>query len=73
MAKKMESLSDGIRHAIDASELSAYAIAKAAKINESQLSKFRSGKGGMGVDALDRLGQLLKLKIVTVDNVKKGR
>ncbi len=57
-------LSDEIRGAVDASGLSRYRIAKELGIAESTMSRFMSGKGGLSLDNVDRLGQLLGLGIV---------
>ena len=62
-------LSDEIREAVDASEMSRYAIAKALGVAESTMSRFMSGKGGLSMEYIDRLAALLGLHIV----VKKGK
>jgi hypothetical protein len=64
MTKKPATLTDQIRAAIDASPLTPYRIALDAEIDHSQLSKFRSGRGGLSLNALDRLGKVLGLTIV---------
>ena len=65
-------LSDEIRDALNASGMSRYAIAKALGIAESTLSRFANGKGGLSMDYVDRLGELLGLHIV-VRPTKKER
>ena len=64
-------LSDQIRRAIDASGMSRYAIAKAIKLDQSVLSRFMAGTSGLSVETLDRLGQLLGLRIVAEDQAAK--
>ena len=59
-----DSFSDQLRRAIDESGMSRYAICKLIKIRQSTMSKFMHGKGGMSMDALDRLAELLGLRIV---------
>ena len=56
-------MSDQIRQAIDDSGLTRYRIAKETAIDESTLAKFYNGHAGLSMDALDRLGEYLKLRI----------
>ncbi len=58
-----KSLSDEIRGAVDASGLTRYRIAKELGIAESTMSRFMSGKGGLSMDYIDRLADLLGLHI----------
>ena len=53
-----------LRDAIDASGYTRYLIAKATGIDESALAKFYNGKRGLSMQALNALGQFLRLKIV---------
>lgn len=62
--RKQELISDQLRRAIEESELSRYRIAQDTGIDESALAKFFNGKRGLSLDAIDRLGELLKLRIV---------
>jgi plasmid maintenance system antidote protein VapI len=62
-------LSDEIRDAVNASEMSRYAIAKALGVAESTMSRFMSGKGGLSMEYIDRLAALLGLHIA----VRKGK
>jgi transcriptional regulator with XRE-family HTH domain len=56
--------SDQIREAVDASGMSRYAICKAIGLNQGAMSRFMSGKSGMSMAALDRLAELLGLRVV---------
>ncbi len=63
-----------MRQAIDDSGLTRYRIAKATGIDESAIGKFYNGQRGLSTDALDRIGEYLGLRIVTVRKPKrKGR
>ena len=62
-----------MRQAMDDSGLSRYAIAKALNINESALGKFYHGQRGIAVDTLDRLGELLELRLVGPKPPRKAK
>jgi plasmid maintenance system antidote protein VapI len=66
-------LSDEIMDAVNASGMSRYAVAKALGIAESTMSRFVNGKGGLSMEYLDRLGQLLGLHVVVRRTKKQGR
>lgn len=57
-------MSDEIREAVNASGKSRYAIAKILGIAESTMSRFMNGKGGLSMNSIDRLAELLRLHIV---------
>jgi hypothetical protein len=61
--KKQAKLSEQIRAAVDSSGLSRYRICKLLKIAQSTFSRFMAG-GGLGMDNLDGLADLLGLKII---------
>jgi predicted transcriptional regulator len=63
MGKQRARLSDQIRKAVDASGLSRYRIAKEIGIVESAMSKFMSGKGGLSMEKIDALADLLGLSL----------
>jgi predicted XRE-type DNA-binding protein len=65
-------LSEQIRNAVNASGMSRYAIAKALGIAESTMSRFMNGKGGLSMDFIDRLAELLGMHIVVRPTKKQG-
>ena len=56
-------LSDELREAVDASGMSRYQICKRLDIQQSAMSRFMSGKGGLSWATVDRLADLLGLHI----------
>lgn len=62
MGKKHTKLSDQLRAAIEAADMSRYRIALEAKIDHATLSRFMHGKGSLSFDGLDRLGKVLGLR-----------
>jgi len=72
MAKRRsKKLTDQVRQAIDDSGITRYRIAKDTGIDEATLSKFYLGQRGLSMDALNKLGEYLRLTIVT--DRSKGR
>ena len=69
MAKKRETLRDQVRRAVGASGRSRYAICKALGLAEATMSRFMNGRGGLSMDTLDALADLLDLNI-TVGKAK---
>jgi transcriptional regulator with XRE-family HTH domain len=63
MSKKRVKLSDQVRQAVDASQLTRYRMCKTLGIAESTMSRFMSGRGGLGMAYLDALADLLGLDI----------
>jgi transcriptional regulator with XRE-family HTH domain len=65
MAKnRPQKLTDQLRQAIDDCGLTRYEIAKQTGIDESALAKFYNGHRGLSMEALNALGEFLKLKII---------
>lgn len=62
--RRSKKMTDQIRRAIDDSGLTRYRIAKETGIDESTLAKFYNGHRGLSMDALNRLGKFLELRIV---------
>jgi len=63
MGKKPTKISDQIRAAIEASDVTRYRIALETEIDEGTVSRFMAGKAGLSMKALDRLGEYLGLDI----------
>jgi transcriptional regulator with XRE-family HTH domain len=74
VAKKRERLRDQVRRAVDASGRSRYAICKALGLAEATMSRFMNGRGGLSMDSLDALADLLGLNITVgkPTRTKKG-
>jgi transcriptional regulator with XRE-family HTH domain len=67
-------LTEQLRQAIAQSGMSRYEIAKRTEISEATLSRFFTGtRAGLSMQALDALGECLKLKIVSTRKRKKGK
>ncbi len=75
MAKRRVKLSEQIRRAVKASGLSQYRISKELDVSESTISRFVSGKGGLSMEYLDALADLLELNIAATRKrrQRKGR
>jgi transcriptional regulator with XRE-family HTH domain len=75
MAKRRRKLSDQVRRAVESSGLSRYAICKALGLAQATMSRFMSGQGGLSMDYLDALADLLDLNVTTGDTkpAEKGR
>jgi transcriptional regulator with XRE-family HTH domain len=71
MGKRSVKLSEQIRRAVDVSGLTRYRICKELGIAESTLSRFMSGQGGLSMEYLDRLAELLDLRIETGERRRK--
>jgi ribosome-binding protein aMBF1 (putative translation factor) len=66
-------LSEQVRRAVEKSGMSRYAICKAIGMHESVMSRFMTGKGGLQMDSLDALGELLGLKLMATKPQRKDR
>ncbi len=75
MAKRRVKLSEQIRRAVKASGVSQYRISKDLDVSESTISRFMSGKGGLSMEYLDALSDLLDLNIAATRKrrQRKGR
>jgi transcriptional regulator with XRE-family HTH domain len=71
MARRRVRLSDQVRRAVDASGLSRYRISKEIGVAESTMSRFMSGQGGLSMENLDALAELIGLDIAGPRRPKK--
>ena len=69
----MSKLTDQLRAAIDASGMSRYRVAKEIGLDQSTLSRFMSGKAGLALDTVDKLGDFLALNLVMTKKPAKGK
>jgi Cro/C1-type HTH DNA-binding domain len=59
--------------AIENSGMTRYAISKATGIPQSQLSLFVNGRGGLAMESVDAICELLGLKLVGPANRKRAK
>ena len=62
---KPKTLSDQLREIIETGPLSRYRIAKDSGVDASQLLRFVRGDGRLTNDTLDKIGDVLKLRLVS--------
>jgi plasmid maintenance system antidote protein VapI len=70
--KAPRTLTEQLRDAIDASGMSRYRICKEIGLPESTMSHFMAGKCGLALATVDRLSELLGLRIVAEKNIPKN-
>jgi transcriptional regulator with XRE-family HTH domain len=66
MAKKrtkLKALSDQLREIVETGPLTRYRIAKDSGVDASQLLRFMRGDGRLTNDSLDKIGEVLKLRL----------
>ena len=63
--KAAKPISQQLREAIDASGMSRYRICKELGLPESTMSRFMAGQRGLALTTVDRLGELLGLRLVS--------
>jgi transcriptional regulator with XRE-family HTH domain len=72
--KRSTTLTAQLRQAIDDCGLTRYEIAKQTGIDESALAKFYNGHRGLSMEALNALGEFLRLTITLGRKpTKKGK
>jgi plasmid maintenance system antidote protein VapI len=71
----MAKLTDQLRKAIDDNPagMTRYAVCRAIGLDQSTLSRFMAGKAGLALETVDKLGELLELKLVTTKKPGKGK
>lgn len=57
-------LTEDLKRIIDAAPMSRYRLAKKARVSKTSLSRFMSGERGLSLPAIDRLGEVLGLRLV---------
>ena len=67
---KPKRFSDQIRGAVDASGLSRYRICCEIRLSQASMSRFMARKGGLSMDVLDKLAELLGLSVVANPETK---
>jgi transcriptional regulator with XRE-family HTH domain len=70
---RVPKLSDQLRAAINASELSRYRIGKELGIDEATLSRFMSGERGLRMSVLDKLSVFLGVRIVIDKQARRSK
>ena len=73
MKAKRVKLSDQIRNAIDGAGDSRYALCKQIGMSQATMSRFMSGAGGLSVEMLDRVADVLDLNITAGAKAKKSK
>ena len=65
--RRQKRLSDQLRDIIERGPITRYRIAQESGVDASQLHRFVNGTGRLTTDSLDRIGSVLKLRIVIDD------
>jgi transcriptional regulator with XRE-family HTH domain len=73
MAKRTTQISEQLRELIDASGRSRYSICKATGIAEPAMSRFMNGKGGLSLEAIDKVADLLGLTLTASKPAPKSK
>jgi plasmid maintenance system antidote protein VapI len=61
--KKPTTISEQLRDRIATSQLSPYELAEASGVDRSVLSRFLTGKRSLTLDTVDKLADVLKLRL----------
>ncbi len=72
MKAKQTSLTDQLRQLIEEAELSRYQLWQQTGIDQAVLSKFVNSKGGLSMESLDKIGEVLNLQITKRPAPAKG-
>jgi hypothetical protein len=65
-----DTLTDQIREAVRQSELSHYEMCRQTRIDKASMSRFINGHGGLSLANLDKLADLLGLRITSTRKAK---
>ena len=72
MTNPRPSIEEFIRERIEASGVSAYRIALDAGVDQSKMSRFRSGQSGLHAETLGRIAGVLGLRLVRADEAAQA-
>jgi hypothetical protein len=73
MSNAPKPISQQLREAIDASGISRYRICKEIDLPQSTMSHFMAGQCGLALATVDRLGELLRLSVVSTTGASRGK
>jgi predicted XRE-type DNA-binding protein len=73
MTTKKTSLTEQLRQLIETAEMSRYELWQRTGIDQAVLSKFVNHKGGLSMESLDKIGELLDLQITKRPTTAKRR
>jgi hypothetical protein len=62
--RKQKLLSEQLIEIIEGGPVTRYRLSKEAAVDASQLCRFVQGKGRLTTDSLDRIGEVLRLRLV---------
>ena len=65
--RKQRPLSEQLIKIIEGGPVTRYRLSKEAAVDASQLCRFVQGKGRLTTDSLDRIGEVLRLRLVQDD------
>lgn len=65
-----DTLTDQIREAVKACDLTHYEICRQTRIDKASMSRFVNGQGGLSLANLNKLAALLGLRITTTRKAK---
>jgi len=66
-------ISDQLRQAVEAAEISRYAISRRTGIAQSILSRFVNRGAGLSLENIDKLGECLGLRVVSAGTAGKAK
>ncbi|MCC7015072.1 MAG: hypothetical protein IT454_21090 [Planctomycetes bacterium] len=70
---KRETFTDQIRRAIDASDLPRRQICLRIVLDESVMSRFMAGRSGLALPTLDRLAEVLGLRVTVTKRTRRTK
>jgi transcriptional regulator with XRE-family HTH domain len=73
MSRTTEVISEQLRRLIASNDESQYRICQVCDIDRATMSRFMNGKGGLSLEAIDRIGAMLGLRLKLPPAKEKGR